>query len=55
MGPHIPHFSPVYTQKMGSAPETRISTGLSRVLKKTGGEQVGIEKVGSKWGVMSDR
>jgi len=29
--PHNPHFSPVYTQKVGRTPETRISTGRSRV------------------------
>lgn len=39
--PRIPHFFPVYIRKVGKTPETRTNTGLSRVLKKTGGEQMG--------------
>lgn len=48
--PRIPHFFPVYIRKVGKTPETRNSTGLSRVLKKQVGSKWGTEKVGSKWG-----
>lgn len=51
----IPHFFPVYTHKVGSTAEILISTGLSRVLQKTGGEQVGSSKRGLNGSMLTHR
>ncbi|KAF0854794.1 hypothetical protein [Pantoea dispersa] len=52
--PRIPHFFPVFIRNVGKTPETRTSTGLSRVLKKQVGSKWVTEKVGSKWGEMRE-